>query len=212
MTKIDRRVVIEAFCEECVWLHSIRKHFADLFESNEQRDRLLSEVANTLFHDLNLVLIEYILLQQCKLTDPASSGVDKDNLTTNFILQLDWTPETKKFLQEQNEVLLKFRQEIVDARRKLVAHLDLKARLQPLSLGQFSESDEAAFWLALQGFVNAAHDEAIGGPFEINAAMQEGDVASLIHSLKDAADYNDLVNQEKGFLLRRFGKRRYENA
>lgn len=193
-------------------MHSIRKHFADLFEFNELRGHLLSEVANTLFHDLNLVLIEYILLQQCKLTDPASSGANKDNLTTNFILQLEWTPETKKLLQEQNEALLKFRREIVDARRKLVAHLDLKARLQPLSLGHFSDSDEAAFWQALQGFVNAAHDEAIGGPFEINAAMQEGDVASLIHCLKNAADYNDLVNQEDGFLLGRFGKRRYEDA
>ena len=212
MSTIDRRAVIEAFCEECVWLHSIRKHFADLFEFNEPRGHLLSEVANTFFHDLNLILIEYILLQQCKLTDPASSGADKKNLTTNFILQLEWTPETKESLQEQNEILLKFRRNIIDARRKLVAHLDLRTRLQPLSLGQFSKSDEATFWQALQGFVNVAHDEAIGGPFEINAAMQEGDVASLIHSLKDAADYNDLVNQKDGFLLDRFGKRRYEDA
>lgn len=214
MSTIDRQSVIKAFCDECVWLHSIRKHFTDLFEFDKQRDQLLSEVANTFFHDLNLILIEYILLQKCKLTDPASSDKEqkKLNLTTNYILQLEWTPATKKLLQEQNAILLSFREKVVDARRKLIAHLDLKARLQPFSLGQFSESDEEAFWLALQNFVNAAHDEAIGGPFEISAPMQEGDVSSLIHHLKDGVDYSDLANQNDQFLFGRIGKRRYEDA
>jgi len=212
MNAVDRRTVIEAFCEECVWLHSIRKHFADLFEFNESRNRLLFEVAGTFFHDLNLAFIEYILLQQCKLTDPASSGTDKDNLTTNFILQLNWTPEAKASLIEQNAILLRFRAKIVDVRRKLVAHLDLRARLQTLSFGQFTASEEAEFWQALQSFVNIAHSEAIGGPFEISATIQEGDVASLVHSLKDSVDYDDLVNQEDGFLLRRYGQRRYDDA
>jgi AbiU2 len=212
MGTIDRRQVVEAFCKECVWLHSVRRHFADLFESNDSRSQLLSEVANTFFHDLNLILIDYILLHQCKLTDPASSGVGKDNLTTNFMLLLSWTTETKDLLQEQNALLIKFREKIVDARRKLVAHLDLRARLTPVGLGSFTAADEAEFWQALQDFVNTAHEEAVGGPFEIDAAMQGGDVASLIHSLKDAIDYNDLANHEDGFLLRRFGNRRYDDA
>jgi hypothetical protein len=212
MQTVDRIEVVKAFCEECVWLRAIRKHFADLFESNDERSQLLFEVAGAFFHDLNLVLIEYILLQQCKLTDPASSGQDKDNLTTNFILQLEWSPATKAILQEQNEKLLTFRNKVVDARRKLVAHLDLRARLGTLDLGQFSQAEEVVFWQALQTFVDAAHSEVIGGPYEIDASMQDGDVASLVHHLKDAVDYNHLIENEPNFLSTRFGRRRFEGA
>ena len=204
--------IIEAFCDECLWVRSIRTHFADLFETNADRDALLSKVANIFFHDLNLILIEYILLQQCKLTDPALSGKDKNNLTTNFILGLDWSEETGKILRSKNAELMEFRELIIDARHKLVSHLDLKSRLLPIGLGNFSKDDEAKFWRALQEFVNAAHAEAIGGPYEIDAAMQEGDVTSLIHALKDAIDYDHLVENENGFLLRRVNQRRYENA
>lgn len=212
METVHRSQVVKAFCEDCVWLHSVRKHFADLFESNDERARLLFAVANSFFHDLNLILIEYLILQKCKLTGPASSGTDKDNLTTNFILQLEWSSETKKALQEQNKILLAFRGKLLDARRKLVAHIDLPARLGSAALGDFSSADEVQFWEALQIFVNAAHHEAIGGPFEINAAIQEGDVQSLIHHLKDAVDYSLLMEEEPSLLLSRFGQRRFENA
>jgi hypothetical protein len=208
----DRRAAIEAFCEECVWARAIRKHFADLFEVNEERRELLSEVAHTFFHDLNLLLIEYILLQICKLTDPASSGKEKTNLTTNYILELDWTSETRKILREKNADLMRLREKILEARRKLIAHLDLRARLQTVGLGEFSESEEAEFWEALQAFVNAAHSEAIEGPYEIDATMPDGDVANLIHSLKEAVDYSYLVQNEEGFLLRRVNEMRYKDA
>ena len=132
---VDRRAVVQAFCDECVWLHCIRRHFRELFEFSDMRKQLLAEVANTFFHDLNLVLIDYLLLQQCKLTDPSSSGIGKDNLTTNFIVKLAWSPATASRLQVANEKLMKFRACVIDARRKLVAHLDLKARLQPFDMG-----------------------------------------------------------------------------
>jgi hypothetical protein len=211
-TVADRRAVVQAFCDECVWLYCIRTHFRDLFEGNDKRRQLLAETASTLFHDLNLVLIDYLLLQQCKLTDPASSGKDKDNLTTNFIVELNWTASTAHRLRVANKKLLDFRALIVDARRKLVAHLDLKARLQPLDMGLFTPADEESFWLALQEFVDAAHEEAVDGPFDFKVAMQDGDVASLIHRLRDAIDYDDLINQEDGFLVSRYGKRRFDDA
>lgn len=212
MTTVDRATVVSAFCDECVWLYSLRKHFTDLFESGESRRVLLHEVASTFFHDLNLVLIEYLLLQICKITDPASSGANKDNLTTNYILGLAWTQSTAQRLHASNLEILKFRARIVDARRKLITHLDLRARLQALDLGSFSPTDEANFWEALQEFVDAAHDEAVGGPFDLRVAMPNGDVASLIHSLKDGVDYDDLHGQDGGFLLSRHGRRRFDDA
>lgn len=207
-----RREVVIAFREECVWARSIRTHFATLYESGERRRQLLAEVANTFFGDLNAILIEYILLQQCKLTDPSSSGKHKENLSTNYILSLDWHPETAARLKDANATMMRFRTKVVDARRKLVAHSDLKTRMSLAALGAFTEEEEASFWTALQRFVHEAHGEAVGGPFEICAAMPDGDAGSLIHSLIEAVDYSDLAEQEDGFLVRRYDKRRYEKA
>lgn len=212
MTPFERSRVVIAFCEECVWLYSIRKHFADLFESGDRRQALLREVAETLFHDLNLVLLEYVLLQQCKLTDPASSGGDKENLTTNYIVELGWSADTARQLQVANAEIMAFRAKINDARRKLIAHLDLRTRLQPIDLGSFSSEEEERFWNALQTFVNAVHEEAIGGPYDIKVTMPDGDVASLIHCLSDAVDYSDLYSTDGAFLLGRFGQRRFDGV
>jgi AbiU2 len=204
-----RKEAVKAFCEECVWARAVRTHFAQLFESGETRHRLMAEVAETFFHDLNVVLLEYVLLQQCKLTDPASSGAEKFNLTTNYILSLSWSDETRELLVSANRELLDFRAKVNDARRKLVAHSDLRSRLQLAALSKFTQADENEFWSALQRFVDVAHTEAYGGPFEIAAVMPDGDAASLIHSLIDAVDYNDLVKQESSFLTSRIGKKRY---
>ena len=105
-----------------------------------------------------------------------------------------------------------FRSKIIDARRKLIAHLDLNARLGLSGLGEFSENDEAAFWSDLQAFVNAAHSEAVGGPFEINATMPDGDVENLVHSLKEAVDYSDIIESDPGFLRTRAYAMRYKDA
>lgn len=207
-----RSEVVTAFCEECVWARSVRAHFDVLFESGSRRHQLLKEVAGTFFGDLHLILIEYILLQQCKLTDPPSSGSNKDNLTTNYILTLEWSDKTKVILDEANRCLMEFRARVVDARHKLVGHLDLKSRVGLSDLGSFSKEDELSFWSALQCFADAAHNEAIGQPFEITAAMQDGDAESLICSLVDAVDYQDMVNRSSGFILSRSKRRRYENA
>lgn len=55
--------IVLGFCQECVWTWSIRAHFAQLFESGEKRHQLLAEIARTFFHDMNLTLLEYVLLQ-----------------------------------------------------------------------------------------------------------------------------------------------------
>jgi hypothetical protein len=141
----------------------------------------------------------------------ASSGSGKVNLTSNYILSLDWKDETRARLQKENEALLVFREQIADARRKLVAHTDLRARLDALSLDSFLEADENAFWAALQRFVDAAHEEPIGGPFEIDASMPDGDAASLIHRLADAIDYDDVAKDNPTLLQRRIARRRFEN-
>jgi hypothetical protein len=210
----DRAEIVKLFCDECVWVRAIRTHFQELFESGSARHQLLAESANQFFHDLNVVLVEYILLQQCKLTDPPYSGRDKKvpNLTADYLLTLSWTDATRASLVAANHRLQQFRCKVKKARNKLVAHADLRSRLNYLPMGEFSQTEEIDFWAALQEFVDVAHSEAIGGPYPIDAAMPDGDTLSLLHQLRDAIDYGDAIKQESGFLLRRLPLRRYRDA
>jgi hypothetical protein len=101
-------------------------------------------------------------------------------------------------------------QKIQAARSKLIAHSDLRSRLHSVSLGEFSQADEERFWLALALFVAAAHEETIGGTFEIYAVAQNGDALTVLRALAEAVDYDDLVEENSGFLGIRSGKRRFE--
>lgn len=210
----DRAEVVKLFCDECVWVRSIRTHFAELFESGPTRHQLLAESARQFFLDINVVLVEYILLQQCKITDPPYADKDNrvPNVTADYLLTFDWTDTTRASLVAANHRLQQFRCKVKKARNKLVAHADLRARLQNLPMGEFSQSEETDFWAALEEFVNAAHSEALGGPFSIYASMPDGDSLSLLHQLRDAIDYDDTIKQEDGFLLRRVPLRRYPDA
>lgn len=195
-TDDHRRKVVLEFCAACVWAKSIRNHFAVLFESGERRLELLGEVARTFFHDLNQVLIEYILLQQCKLVDPANSGAGKDNLSSNYIATLTWQPETAAALERANTRLKSFHATISKARSKLIAHADLTSYIEGVGASTFTKEAEEDFWRALQEFVHAAHAEAVGGPFEIDAAMPDGDANSLIRCLVEAVDYGDMIDRK----------------
>jgi len=193
-------------------MHAIRQHFRDLFESGELRRNLLTEISKGFFGDLNIVLQEYILLQKAKITDPASSGKGKENLSSNYLVSLNWSPPVEAELKALNDRLMGFRAKIDDARRKYLAHADLSSHLAQTKLGDFSEAEEQDFWSALQDFVNIAHEATFGGPYPIDAVQVDGDVQSLMHALVGAADYSDLVENEEGFLYRRFVKQRYKNA
>lgn len=209
ITNEKRAEIVEAFCEDCVWVRAIRSHHESLFESGETRHRLLKETANTFFHDLSVVFQEYLLLQMHKLVDVGSTAVGKDNLTSNYLLTLPWSDSTKSKLAAENILLAKFGALIEEARRKLLAHTDVRARLSETAMGSFMPEDEATFWMTLQRFIDLMHDEAVGGPFEITAAMPDGDAASLLHRLADAVDYDDLVNEQSDLLVQRVAKRRF---
>ena len=77
MNDTDREIVVREFCHRCVWVKSIRNHFRDLFETDERRLSLLAEVASAFFHDLNLLMQEYILLEQSKLTAGDATKLQK---------------------------------------------------------------------------------------------------------------------------------------
>src|SRR5262249_59306473 len=73
---------IEIFANYCVFMRSIYLHARELFETSSAEDKaLMGNTAGMFFGDLNRVLNEYVILQVCKITDPAHDLRKNDNHT-----------------------------------------------------------------------------------------------------------------------------------
>ena len=82
--------------DQCVWTMNCYKNFSALYEHDETVD-LLKYSAAWFFHDMNIVLQEYCLLQIGKITDPISSMGRENSTIPNLDARLQvenlWTHE-----------------------------------------------------------------------------------------------------------------------
>ncbi len=77
------------------------------------------------FGDINRMFREYIILQVCKITDHARNVRKNDNHTIAFLLQhYDFSTalETKRRLGQLDVLLQAFREKLLPARNKIIAH------------------------------------------------------------------------------------------
>ena len=128
---------VQAFCDVCVPMRSIWQHFHILFEGTDSQQRLLQSIAPMLFGDINKLLIEHIILQICKITDPEESRGLK-NLTIEFLVKnSDFSSAQGDLgkLKTLSTSIHEFRNKIVPARNKLIGHLDRVAVLKGEPLG-----------------------------------------------------------------------------
>jgi hypothetical protein len=169
----------------CVFMRSIFLHNRILFEeSTGEQKEMMSRVADIFFGDLSSMLRENIILQVCRITDPAKDARGNENLTIDFLLQhFVGEPAIKRQLDELNNKLQAFRLRILPARNKLISHLDREAIRSGAPLGGVPDSEWNEFWSNLQGLVYIIYDKVVGEPPPyINAAAQS-DADGLLNSL-----------------------------
>ena len=97
----------------------------------------LETLAPKFFYDLNVMLIEHLILQICKLTDKEGTA-KRRNLTTEFLVNnsdLSKTPGDRKRLRQLTRQMKRFRKRILPARNKAIGHLDLRAAHRRTPLG-----------------------------------------------------------------------------
>jgi AbiU2 len=180
---------IEIFANHCVFMRSIYLHARELFETCSADDRaLMNATARTFFDDLNWVLNEYIILQVCKITDPAQDYRNNDNHTIAFLLQhYDFSndpPTTLTRLEELRADLQAFREKLLPARNKLISHLDRDAILTGRPLGAASDEEWNQFWLDLQDFIYIVHRKIMGSSFYLNGVAGQSDAGDLLKVLR----------------------------
>jgi hypothetical protein len=119
-------------------MRAVYQHYQILYENTDEREKhMMRQIAGRLFGDLNLILMEYIVLQVCKITDPAKQG-KYENHTIAFLLdRCDFGDDRAIVtrLHGLHENLLRFRTKLLDARNKLISHRDREAIIAGEALG-----------------------------------------------------------------------------
>jgi hypothetical protein len=135
--------------------------------------------------------VRQLVLQICRLTDPAGTGT-KTNLTTNYILKnLRWPEPVRDQLDRFNQLLMAFRAKVEPARSKRIAHTDLHNQVyQPAPLGQFDKGEDAQFFIDLQSFYDVAHRHVFGSTAPPIAAAASNDTYKVVRAIMKATLYD----------------------
>lgn len=199
MTPNQRRVTREdvlTFANCCVLLRSFWVHYQTLFEGSDLRRELLKTTAKTFFGDLNHMLIEHLILEVCKLTDPEGTG-EKRNLTVEFLANnTDFAASAKQHSKLTKLVarMHVFRGSILPARNKIISHFDLHAAQGQRSLGGAPTAAWRGFWDDLRDFIMIMHERHFGEPLDLYDVGELSDADQLVKALKESAYFRDLLD------------------
>jgi len=188
---------VQAFADSCVLLRAQWMHFTILFEGSDLKRELLQTTAPTFFGDLNQLLIEYLILHICRLTDETQT-FGRKNLTVKFLIEhSDWSgaPGMLAKLKPISESIHRFRERILPARKWFIAHLDLSAVRVDQPLGAASDVEWKQFWLDLQDFLELMFRHHIDphSHFYLNGMVQISDADSLLTALKNGKFFEAVI-------------------
>jgi hypothetical protein len=196
---------VKKFVDHCVILRAFWTHYQMLFEGSDLKRELLESTAHKFFHDLNLMLIEHLVLQICKLSDPDIT-CGKRNLTIQFLAKNADFSASPRELAKLTKIAARidaFRARILPARNKFISHLDLDAALGRKSLGGASIAAWRRFWLDLQDFLTIIHKRYVDArvPFYLNGVGMTSDADQLVKALKESTYFRALLDDR--FLTRK---------
>ena len=184
----EPKKTFESFREQCIWLRCCFNTFRSLYESNDETSTALRLTAWRFFEDLNEILREYIILQICKLTDPAQDGrgrhtnLSVDGVNAVLCKNKLMTPEIRGYASE----LLRYREFVKESRNKIIGHLDRKTIVEGLPIGEHPAEEVFRFFDNLQKYTDAVGWVVGVGPLDYQAVPGKGDVLDLIKTLKRA--------------------------
>lgn len=189
--------LVKKFGNQVVRFHVIHHMYKELFE-DEDAHILMERTANSFFGHLNIILQHYILLEFAKITDPATTKGQENFTIDNLIQSIDWPKDIQDKLTSLNDKTKKFRKYIIDARNKLLAHMDKEVHLTDQAIGGFPKGEEEAFLKTLVEISDITHKACFNSIFgQISVAM-EGDVLDFKKTLKRALAFEKLFSESTG--------------
>ncbi len=176
----------EHFREECIWLTNCYNLYRNLYEGGESTDGVLDRVAPAFFHDLNRIVVEYIFLQICKITDPAQSKRRQNLTVANLNERLDALGLLTQDLRDLRAELDGYRALIILARNKLISHLDWQAVQEGKTLGEHEAVEVTRFFACLFRYTDLVGEACGVGPLDYSVSACRGDAIDLLRALRNA--------------------------
>jgi AbiU2 len=185
----------------CVHMRSVWRHYEIFFEEGELRRTMLHRIAPIFFGDLNQVLIEQLVLQICRLTDPETT-MGRKNLTIDYVVNngdFSATPGKLAQIKALRDSIHQFRSKIVPARNRLIGHMDRDAVMAGMPLGGASEAAWLQFWDDLDEFLHIVHTRYVdpGGHFRLKDVAMISDADSAVKALKDSTYFHAALGANK---------------
>ncbi len=200
----DEKNSVKEFCNQYFWLYYCHHIYKTLFEENSHKE-LLIKTANTFFYDLSEIIRSYLLIQFCRLTDREMTQ-GHYNLTIKYLVKnIPWPSNIKKELNSISDKLHKFRSHIIDARNKILSHIDLDTTRTKGVLGWFPKGEDVEFLNLMAEFCDCMHRTCFGTPFGDVSPPRNGDVLDLIKTLRRSLAFEKLWAKSSGEDLRKLG-------
>lgn len=172
-----------ALRERCVWLQSCFDMFEGLFFSGQARRDLMTSAAPAFFEELNVILIDYYIVLVCSITDPAST-MGRSNLTVKHLdEQMNVLGVSTPALRTLSAGLHRYRDLILLARNRSIAHADKETVLRNLVLGQTHRAEALAFFEFLHDYFDKAAAACGVDALDFRSTRGPGDVCDLFKTL-----------------------------
>lgn len=162
-----------------VWTHE------KLFEQGFDQNQLLKKTSPWFFNDLSRWCVDLYILKAGRLTDPRKSHGFANLTVAYFVDSLKTMGCLTDIAAELSQNIHNYRKNnIVDARRKLVAHLDKEMVLAGETLGGHTSEEQHQFLRDLNQFCDEVADSLGGHALDFRGHSSEGDVLDLINVLE----------------------------
>lgn len=155
--------VAKLFCDTCNWAYECWYTHKRLFEGEENIFGKING-AKGFGERLSYITQEYVLLQICKLHDPAIQQ-GRINLSIDYFVRFgEWGTE-KNLVEDYRNSLQELFEKLFPARNRIIAHNDLETLCEGKSLGSFQQDLDVEYFKNLQELVNKIHEKWCKGPF-----------------------------------------------
>lgn len=188
---------VKRFCDQVLWLRIVRNIYEELFEKEDSRT-LMEKTASSFFAHLNTILHNYLLLEFVKITDPPKSGKKENFTVDNLVMSIDWPSDIRDKLKARSKTTKGFRNHVLEARNKLLAHTDKQTFLSETTLGGFPQGEDELFLKALEGICDIAHETCFGRIFGQMLLAEPGDVIDFKRTLANGVAFHLLLTERKG--------------
>lgn len=173
---------------ECSWLHVVWRDYVALFDANEGDVTTLREAAPAFARVLRATMWEALVLQLCRISDPASNG-KKQNLTIRRLSVLV-KPELQKRVDTAVADLVGKTEFARNWRNRYIAHRDLEVAfgISAEPLPSFSKAELAAALSSLAGILNLIEVEYCNSVISYKDVLVSGDAAQLAAVLRSGLE------------------------